>query len=201
MTEIQRKVIKQSKRKAVSRLFHAKNDKETIVAWKSDLNRILHVFNVRSVTSVWPPLTGHSQTELSINTHVIVSDIRRDVVNTHTLVSDVRQGVADTRSVVSELHHNVTDTHTIVSDIHRVMVENRDGTGGKNLSVSVPYILFDGSTLTVAQTQNRSANVPTHGSSVSYLYTVSLVKPRPRLRGPVSDATSSSRTSSVLQKT
>ena len=48
MGEIQRKVIKQSGRNPASRLFHAKNDKEAIAAWKSDLNKILHVFNVRS---------------------------------------------------------------------------------------------------------------------------------------------------------
>ena len=53
VAEIQRRVIKQSKRNSVSRLFHAKNDKEKVAAWKSDLNRILHVFNVRSGTSAW----------------------------------------------------------------------------------------------------------------------------------------------------
>jgi len=43
------KVIEQSKRSAVYRYFHAKNDKEQIAAWRSDLNRILQVFNVRSI--------------------------------------------------------------------------------------------------------------------------------------------------------
>ena len=52
VVEIQRRVIKQSRRNAVSRLFHAKSDKETIAAWRSDLNRILHIFNVRRVISV-----------------------------------------------------------------------------------------------------------------------------------------------------
>jgi len=52
MAEIQRKVVKQNGRNAVSRLVHAKNDKEKIAAWKLDLDRILHVFNVRSATSV-----------------------------------------------------------------------------------------------------------------------------------------------------
>jgi len=46
---MERKIIKQGKRKAVSRFFHVTNDKETIAAWRSDLNRILLVFNVRSV--------------------------------------------------------------------------------------------------------------------------------------------------------
>ena len=57
LAEIQKKVIEKGKRNPVSRLLHAKNDKETIAAWKSDLNKILLVFNVRSVVVVWPPLT------------------------------------------------------------------------------------------------------------------------------------------------
>jgi hypothetical protein len=39
-------------RNRFSRLVHAKNDKETIASWRLDLNRILHIFNVRSVFSV-----------------------------------------------------------------------------------------------------------------------------------------------------
>jgi hypothetical protein len=49
LAEIQRKISKKDKRNAVSRLLHAKNDKEMIAAWKSDLNKILLVFNVCSV--------------------------------------------------------------------------------------------------------------------------------------------------------
>jgi hypothetical protein len=49
LAEIQRKIIEKGKRNPVSRLLHAKNDKEMIAAWKSDLNKILLVFNVRSV--------------------------------------------------------------------------------------------------------------------------------------------------------
>jgi len=49
VAEIERKVIKQSKRSAISQYFHAQNDKEQIAAWRSDLNRILQVFNVRSI--------------------------------------------------------------------------------------------------------------------------------------------------------
>lgn len=51
VAEIQSKVIKQRGRNAVSRLLNAKNDRETITAWKLDLDRMLHVFNVRSVIS------------------------------------------------------------------------------------------------------------------------------------------------------
>jgi hypothetical protein len=49
LAEIQREIIKKGKRNVVSRLLHAKIDKETIAAWKSDLNKILLVFNVSSV--------------------------------------------------------------------------------------------------------------------------------------------------------
>ena len=52
VAEIQKNTIKQGKRKGVSRMFHAKNDKETIATWRSDLNRILHIFNVRSAKSI-----------------------------------------------------------------------------------------------------------------------------------------------------
>ena len=49
VADIQRKIIKQDKRNAVTQLFHAKNDKEKIATWRADLNRILLVFNVRSI--------------------------------------------------------------------------------------------------------------------------------------------------------
>ena len=51
VAEIQRDAVKQGKRNAISRLLHAKDDKDTIATRRLDLNRILHVFNVRSVTS------------------------------------------------------------------------------------------------------------------------------------------------------
>ena len=80
VADIQRRAIKQNGRGAVSRLVHAKNDKDAIAAWKLDLNRILHVFNVRSAGSVLLSLTFPFQTELAIDTHVIVLDIHRKVM-------------------------------------------------------------------------------------------------------------------------
>ena len=58
MAEIQKNIGERGKRNRVSQMFHAKNDKETIAMWRLDLNRILHVFNVRSGTSAWPLLTA-----------------------------------------------------------------------------------------------------------------------------------------------
>ena len=51
VTEIRTNIFKQGKRNVISRRFHARNDKETITSWRLDLNRILHIFNVRSSTS------------------------------------------------------------------------------------------------------------------------------------------------------
>ena len=148
--------IEQGKRNAVSRLFHAKNDKETIAGWKSDLSRILHIFNVRSVGFVWLLLTVCPQTELAINSHVavldvrhdvattqtIVSDVYRDVVNTHAAVSDVQRGVMTTHSVVSDVQNDVTSTHTMVSDIHRVVTKSQEGAHGDNCLVSITCTLL-----------------------------------------------------------
>ena len=49
VAEIQNKVIKQSGRHRVTQFLHARNDKDMIAGWKSDLNRILVVFNVGSM--------------------------------------------------------------------------------------------------------------------------------------------------------
>ena len=97
VAEIQRKVIKQRGRNAVSRILNAKNDRETITAWKSDLSRMLHVFNVRSVVSAqWSSLTPRLKTELAVNTHATISDIRHDIASTRTIVSDIQRNTLKT---------------------------------------------------------------------------------------------------------
>ena len=80
VAEIQRKIIKQSGNNPVSRLFHAKNDKETIATWRLDLDRIIHVFNVCSVGSAPLSLTTPFQTELALNTHLMVSDLHQNLL-------------------------------------------------------------------------------------------------------------------------
>ena len=79
VAEIQERVIEKGERNLLSRLVHANSDKEAVGAWKLDLNSILHVFNVRSVGFTQISLIFPFQTELAVNTHVTVSDIRRDV--------------------------------------------------------------------------------------------------------------------------
>jgi hypothetical protein len=126
--EIQREIVKKEKRNAVSRLFHAKIDKETTTTWKSDLAKALLIFNVRSVVAVRLLLTVCSQTELALNTHTIVFGIDRNVTSSH--------------AIVSRIDHNAANTHTIVSDIHHIMVKNQEGVDGKNASVSITCTLF-----------------------------------------------------------
>ena len=50
--EIQENIIERGKRNPISRRYHAKDDKEAIATWRSDLNRIRRVFNVCSVALV-----------------------------------------------------------------------------------------------------------------------------------------------------
>jgi len=77
--KIQKNIVKRAKRgvHVISQLFHAKKDKETIATWRLDPNRILHIFNVRWIVSVWVSLTVHFQTELAINTHVTAVSVSR----------------------------------------------------------------------------------------------------------------------------
>ena len=50
--EIQGKIVAQGKRNPVSRALYARNDKDAIVAWGRNLDRILNIFNVRVVHPV-----------------------------------------------------------------------------------------------------------------------------------------------------
>ena len=92
----------------MSQLFHAKNNKETIASWKSNLNKILHVFNVRSIVSVWLLLTVRPQTELAINTHNMVSEMHRNMVKS-------QEGADDQHQLVSVIHtplrHQMNNSH------------------------------------------------------------------------------------------
>ena len=56
---IREKIVEKCGRSLLSRLANAKNDKETLATWKSDLNRILHVFNVCPVFAARISLTVH----------------------------------------------------------------------------------------------------------------------------------------------
>ena len=94
MAQIQRSVVKLGKRNAVSRFFYAKNGKNTIAGWQSDLDRILQVFKVCStVPSPLTPLTINFQTELAVHTDVTITETRHDVAYTREVVSDIHRAV------------------------------------------------------------------------------------------------------------
>jgi hypothetical protein len=52
---IQRNVVKQGKRNAITRFIRSKAEKDKIVGWKQDLAMVLHVFNVRLIGSAGYP--------------------------------------------------------------------------------------------------------------------------------------------------
>jgi len=52
VADIQGKLVKWGGRGAISRHLRAKDDKKTIATWRLDLDKILQVFNVRSVLAV-----------------------------------------------------------------------------------------------------------------------------------------------------
>ncbi|KAF9792146.1 hypothetical protein BJ322DRAFT_16655 [Thelephora terrestris] len=84
VAEIEWNVKKQSKRNLASRLFHAKNDKDKIAGWVSDLNKILQIF----------------RTELAIDTNVTAS-------GTHKIVSDTQNVVSKSHNLLSDIHQTM----------------------------------------------------------------------------------------------
>ena len=106
MAEIQRRIVEQGKRGAISRYFHAKNDKDKIATWKSDLNRILQIFNVRPFVSARSLLTMRFQTELTINIHATVSDTRN-------IVSDIHRTIVNGQGESGSANMLVSDTGTL----------------------------------------------------------------------------------------
>ena len=79
MAEIQRKITEQGERNLVSRFIYASNDRE-IITWKLDLNKILHIFNVRSITFKRLLLIFCPQIELTTN---------MNVADNHTVMYDL----------------------------------------------------------------------------------------------------------------
>ena len=121
VAEIQNKVVKQSGRNVISRFFHARSDKDTIAAWKYDLNWILHVFNVCLVSSHLvsayrlPP-----QTELAMTTHTVVSDMHQNVLEIRKATDGQIQAVSDLRALQ---RHRIDTDHC--TDPEQVSDPNR----------------------------------------------------------------------------
>ena len=138
MAEIQGNIIKQGKQNEVSQRFDKKYDNEAIASWKLDLDRILRDFNVRSITSVWSPLTLLFQT--GFETHVTESEIHHAAAATHAIVSHVHHDASDASDIVPDPSHGVSNTH-VASDIHLDKLKIRGDPDDQNPVVSTPCTL------------------------------------------------------------
>jgi len=116
--EIQKNIIEKRERNRISRLLNAKNDKETIVTWKSNLNTFLHVFNVCPVIAARMSLTVYSQTELAMTTNEIVSDVHHDVVYTRAMVSEIHRSVVKGQEGTDNQYQSVSG---ICTQFHHIM--------------------------------------------------------------------------------
>ena len=99
MAEIRRKVVKQGKRNAAYRFILARGNKDKIAAWKQDLVRVLHIFNVGSAISVVHSQTEqrpYFQTELVMDIHTMVADMHRNALTGQEGVSDQNHSVCAT---------------------------------------------------------------------------------------------------------
>ena len=92
MVEIERSLKQLGKRNVVSSLFHSRDDKERIAAWRVDLNRILLVFNVRSMAS--PPASPDhcSQGKLILDTNIVATDTNNMVLDLHRVIMAHQDG-------------------------------------------------------------------------------------------------------------
>ena len=103
MGQIQKSAVEPDKRSFLSRIFNVRSDKDRVAAWRSDLDRILHIFEVRSTVCFLPTLlTVRLQTELALHTNVAVSGIHENVV-------DIREDVANARELISDVHRAVVN--------------------------------------------------------------------------------------------
>lgn len=150
MAEIQRHLIKRGKRNPISQRLHKKKDIEATAGWRLNLNRILHILVVRSVTLTRSLLTSCFQTELEANTQA-----NDPATNTHSTVSGSDPGSSNI-NVVPDFRRGVSNTRPIVSNIHRSTLKTREH--GQNPAASPSStVTTTGKLLTAAQTHARSA--------------------------------------------
>ena len=77
--------VEWSKRGVISRPFRARKDKAVIAAWRAYPYKIPHIFNVRSITSVRPPLTARLQTKPVTTTLGVVPHKRVTILSKNCL--------------------------------------------------------------------------------------------------------------------
>ena len=69
----------------ISRPFRARKDKAVIATWRAYPYKISHIFSVRSITSVRPPLTARPQTEPVTTTLGVIPHKRVTILSKNCL--------------------------------------------------------------------------------------------------------------------
>ena len=113
VAEIERMIVKRKRRRRVSQILRGKNlDKGAIAIWRLNLEKILHVFKVRSVAFIRPLPTFCFQTELTTSAPAIAADTR-----------------------------DTLDPATIASDAHSKELTSHEDAGSQNRAVSLPHAM------------------------------------------------------------
>ena len=151
---IKKNIVKQGKRRAISRILRPKKEKEAIATWRLSLNRILCALEVRSVDSRnHCRSTNFSfQIEFGSGESVTISGTHNDDEDPHTAVVGVHSGISSAETVtlvtprdiqsshlVSEIPTEVANAHAVSHETHRDAPESRDGKGNPSCSVSPIY--------------------------------------------------------------
>ena len=134
IAEIQRHITKRGKRSVFFRSFYT-DDEETIPAWKSNLDKIRHVFNVRSFIRAQCLLTFRFQTEFATNMGVNVPEIRHGASNIH-VVSVAHHDVAHHRQIVSEVRGDVASGRTAAPSVLFDKMGHQEHANDKSRAVS-----------------------------------------------------------------
>ena len=89
VAEINTGVIKLGTRDPMSRIRHARSERDAIAVWRLELNRILHVFNVRFIASLLISLTIYFQAELVVNTLAADPNTQNVASENNSIVAEV----------------------------------------------------------------------------------------------------------------
>ena len=125
---IQKYVVRRGKRTIVPQLFRAKDDKKSVTAWRSDLDEIRRVFEVRSFTPFgqWPISSFHFQAEPSTSTSIGIPDVGDGPSNIHVTVSEVRNEPVDPRTTASNVDRDTPTNDREENDRFRAVRNARN---------------------------------------------------------------------------
>jgi len=118
--EIKKNIVKQGKRRAISKVLRPNKEKQAIAGWRLSLNRILCVLDVRSVHSRnrCRGTNFPSQIEFGSGESATVSGTHHDGADPHTAtVVDAHSGTSSAETIVLTAPKNVSGSRTPVSQV------------------------------------------------------------------------------------